>query len=130
MLIDDRTGGLSREVIGIAITIHRKYGPGLVEAAYLQAYVADLRAAGYTVDCQPQLALVHAGAQIANAYRPDVIVNRRLVLEVKSVAALLKVHTQQLKTYMRLAGIGVGLLIDVNVTILRYGIKRVLLTDR
>src|SRR4029079_5664233 len=75
MLIDDGTDGLTKEAIGIAIAIHRKYGPKLLENAYLRPYVIDLRAAGHTVDCQPRLALVHAGVTIQNAYRPDIIVD-------------------------------------------------------
>ena len=130
MLVDDGTGGLSGQVIGIAIAIHKKYGPGLLENAYVRPLVLDLRAAGYDVECQPQLPLVHAGVTIEKAYRPDIIVNRRLMIEVKVVAALLPIHRQQLKTYMTLAHVPVGLLINFNAPILRYGIKRVLLTER
>ena len=126
MLVDDGTGGLSREAIGLAIEIHKRYGPGLLENAYLRPDASALRAAGHDVECQPRLALVHGGAKI-DAYRPDMIVNRRLVIEVKAVAAILSVHKQQLATYMRLARIHVGLLINFNVPVLRHGIRRVLL---
>jgi GxxExxY protein len=129
MLVDDGTAGLSREVIGIAIAIHRKYGPGLLETAYLRPFVMELRTAGHAVDCQPHLAITHAGTTIPNAYRPDMIVDGRLVVEVKSVAALHVLHKQQLSTYLRLSGIKVGLLINFNVAVLRHGIRRVLLTD-
>lgn len=129
MLLDDGTGGLSYEVIGIAIAIHKKYGPGLLENAYVRPLVLDIRAAGHEVESQPRLALVHAGITIANAYRPDIIVDRRLVIEVKVVTTLLPIHRQQLKTYMKLADIPVGLLINFNVPVLRHGIRRVLATD-
>jgi GxxExxY protein len=129
MLVDDGTGGISGEVIGIAIAIHRKYGPGLLEQAYSRPLALDLRAAGHRVECQPRLQLVHAGITIDNAYRPDMIVDGRLVIEVKVVTALLPVHKQQLKTYLKLSEIAVGLLINFNVPILRHGIRRVLLTD-
>jgi GxxExxY protein len=129
MLVDDGTQGLSFKVIGIAIGVHKKYGPGLLENAYLRPLVIDLRAAGLHVDCQPHLRLVHAGVTIEKAYRPDLIVNGRLVLELKVVAKLLEMHRQQLKTYMKLAGIPVGLLMNFNVPILRHGIRRVLATD-
>ena len=66
---------------------------------------------------------------VYKAYRPDTIVDGRLVLELKVVARLIDLHRQQLKTYMKLTGIAVGLLINFNVAILRHGIKRVLLTD-
>ena len=73
--------------------------------------------------------MVHAGVTIERAYRPDAIVDERLVLESKVVPALLAVHRQQLKTYMSLAGIPVGLLINSSVPVLRHGIRRVLTTD-
>jgi GxxExxY protein len=129
VLVDDGTGGLSREAIGIAIAIHKKYGPGLLEKAYERLVVLDFRAAGHKVECQPCLPLVHAGATIERAYRPDIIVDDRLVIEVKAVSLLVAVHMQQLATYMRLAGIKAGLLINFRVKILRYGIRRILLSD-
>jgi len=129
MLVDDGTGGLSAKVIGIAIAIHKKYGPGLLENAYARPLAIDLRAAGHRVDCQPRLPLIHAGVTIRGAYRPDLIVDERLIIEIKVVAMLLPLHRQQVKTYMRLADIAVGLLINFNVPVLRHGIKRILLTD-
>ncbi len=129
MLVDDGTQGLSFKVIGIAIGVHRKYGPGLLENAYLRPLVIDLRAAGHEVDCQPRLPLVHGTVTVQNAYRPDAIVDGRLVLELKVVAALLEMHRQQLKTYMKLARIPVGLLINFNVPVLRHGIRRILATE-
>ena len=129
MLVDDGSGGLSYEVIGIAIAVHKKYGPGLLENAYLKPLVLDLRAAGHNVECQPRLSLVHRGVTIEGAYRPDAIVDGRLVLELKVVAVLLPIHKQQLKTYMKLTGIPVGLLMNFNVPVLRHGIKRILATD-
>jgi len=129
MLVDDGTRGLSYSVIGVAIGIHRKYGPGLLEKAYLRPLVLDLRAAGHEVECQPRLSISHGGITIAGAFRPDAIIDRQLVLEVKAVTQLLDLHKQQLKTYMKLAGIPVGLLVNFNVPVLRHGIKRILLTD-
>ena len=129
MLIDDGTDGLTREAIGIGIAIHKKYGPKLLENAYVRPYVIDLRAAGHTVECQPRLALVHAGVTIENAYRPDIIVDRKLVIEVKVEKAILPVHKQQLLTYMRLTNIKVGLLINFNVPVLRHGIRRLILPE-
>ncbi len=126
MLVDDGTAGLSYKAIGIAIAIHKKYGPGLLEKAYLRPYVDALRAAGHTVQCQPALAIADAGVRIEHAYRPDIIVDGRLVIEVKSFAVLLELHKQQLSTYMRLVGIRAGLLINFNVPVLRHGIRRVL----
>ena len=129
MLIDDGTQGLTYEVIGIAIRIHKRYGPGLLEKVYLPALVEGVRAAGHSVECQPRISIAHEGVTIENAFRPDMIVNRRLVIEVKSVAVLLELHKQQVRTYMRLVDIRAGRLINFNVAILRHGIRRILLTD-
>ena len=129
MLVDDGSGGLSYEVIGMAIAVHKKYGPGLRENAYLRPLVLDLRAAGHKVECQPRLSLVHGGVTIEGAYRADAIVDGRLVLEVKVVAVLLSIHKQQLKTYMKLTGIRAGLLMNFNVPVLGHGIKRILATE-
>ena len=127
MLVDDGTYGLSREVIGIAIRIHKKFGPGLLESAYMRPFAYDLRAAGYEVDCEPRLDLVHEKLTVQGAYRPDMIVNRQLLIEVKSVEVILDLHRQQVKTYLKLAELKVGLLINFNVPILRHGIRRILL---
>ncbi len=129
MLVDDGTNGLSRKAIGLAIDIHKRYGPGLLENAYLRPYADALREAGHKVECQPRLSFTSATETIGNAYRPDIIVDRRLLIELKVVAALMPVHKQQLVTYMRLTKIGVGLLINFNVPVLRHGIRRILLTD-
>jgi GxxExxY protein len=129
MLVDDGTEGLSGRAIGLAIGIHRNYGPGLLEKAYVRLYADALRNAGHDVECQPRLTLMDGGRRVKNAYRPDIIVDRRLVIEAKAVIAILPVHKQQLTTYMRLTKIRVGLLINFNVPVLRHGIRRVLLTD-
>jgi GxxExxY protein len=129
MLVDDGTDGLSAEAIGLAIEIHKKYGPGLLENAYVRPYAAALRESGHHVECQPRLSLMDGKEKISSAYRPDLIVDRRLVIEVKVVAALLAVHKQQLTTYLRLTKIRVGLLINFNVPVLRHGIRRVMLPD-
>jgi len=102
MLIDDGTGGLTREAIGIAIALHRKYGPSLKENAYLRRFVIDLRAAGHQVVSERSLDLVHAGVRIPNAYRPDIVVDGKLVIEVKVVNCLLPLHKQQLLRILRL----------------------------
>ena len=124
MLADDGTQGLSREVIGLAIGIHRKYGPGLLEKAYRDPLAHDLRAAGHGVECDRILKLAHNELIVEGAYRPDIVIDNRLIVEVKSVAVLTLLHRLQLRTYLRLAGIRVGLLINFNVPILRHGIRR------
>ena len=127
MLLDDGTRGLSRQAIGAAIRIHKKYGPGLLEKAYLVPYVYELKKLGFAVECERGLPLIHEGVRVERAYKPDIVVDGRLVIEVKSVRQLAHVHIQQLRTYLRLSGIPVGLLINFNVPILRHAIRRVML---
>jgi len=127
VLIDDGTGGLSREAIGAAIRVHKKYGPGLLEKAYRTVYVEELRKLRYSVQCEKPLSLEHDGVRVGCAYWIDIVVDGRLVIEVKSVERIVFVHLQQLKTYLRLSRIRTGLLINFNVPILRHGIRRVVL---
>ena len=127
MLIDDGTRGLSRQAIGAAIRIHKKFGPGLLEQAYRVPFVYELEKLGFSVECERPLPLIHETVTVQYAYRPDMVIQGRLVIELKSVQQLAHVHIQQLRTYLRLSGIGVGLLINFNVPILRHGIRRVIL---
>ena len=127
MLIDDGTRGLSRQAIGAAIRIHKKFGPGLLENAYRAPLIYELEKLGFAVECDRPVPLVHEGLIVPCAYRPDIVVDGRLVIEVKSILQLAHIHIQQLRTYLRLSGIGVGLLINFNVPILRHGIRRIFL---
>jgi GxxExxY protein len=130
VLRDDGTRGLSRQAIGAAIRVHRRYGPGLLENAYRVPYVYELEKLGLTVECERPLPLVHECVRVECAYKLDIVVEGRLVIEVKSVRQLALVHIQQLRTYLRLSGIPVGLLMNFNVPILRHAIRRVILHER
>jgi GxxExxY protein len=125
MLVDDGTRGLSRQVIGIAIGIHKKFGPGLLERAYRLPFLYELEKAGLAVDSERAVPLVHEGVTVRCAFKPDIVVDRRLIVELKSVERLTYLHIQQVRTYLRLSEIAVGLLINFNVPILRHGIRRV-----
>jgi GxxExxY protein len=127
MLIDDGTGGLSWQVIGAAIRIHKKFGPGLLERAYRPPLVFELERLGLEVVCDSPYPLVHEGITVPRAFKPDMVVDRKLVVELKSIRQLAAIHTQQVRTYLRLSGIPVGLIINFNVPVLRHGIRRVML---
>jgi GxxExxY protein len=129
MLIDDGTDGLSEEVIGAAIEVHKKFGPGLLESAYQLALVWALEKRGHHVEVDKALSIEFEGRVVPRAYVIDIVVNGRLIVEVKSVAAIAAVHMAQVKTYLSLSGIQVGLIINFNVPVLRHGIKRVLHSD-
>lgn len=116
----------TREIIGAAIEVHRHLGPGPMEAAYEACLAHELRRRG--IDCvrQPAMPLVYKGMRVERAYQPDLIVADRVIVEVEAIQALLPVNLAQLRTYLRLCGRSIGLLINFNVAALRNGgIRRV-----
>jgi len=104
--------------------VHSVLGPGLLESAYQACPVHELRNRGLEVAAQVPLPVVYEGQKLEVGYRIDLVVESRVVVEVKSVDALHPIFEAQLLFYMRLSGIGVGFLINVNVLHLREGIKR------
>ncbi|MEI6211955.1 MAG: GxxExxY protein [bacterium] len=115
---------LSNRVIGCAIEVHRLLGPGLLESAYEQCLAYELGLAGIGFKLQHALPVKYKGLRLDCGYRVDVLVQDALILELKSVNSILGVHQSQLITYMKLAGIKTGLLINFNVSQLKSGIKR------
>ena len=104
--------------------VHTVLGPGLLESAYQACLAHELRTKGLHVATQVGLPVVYEGQKLEVGYRIDLEVESRVVIEVKSVDALHPIHEAQLLSYLRLSGIGVGLLINFNVLHLRDGIKR------
>jgi GxxExxY protein len=104
--------------------VHSTLGPGLLESAYQACLAHELRNRGFEVVTEVPQPVVYEGHKLEVGYRIDLIVEHRVVVEVKSVEALHPIHQAQLLSYMRLSGIGVGLLINFNVLHLRDGIKR------
>ena len=118
---------LSNQVIGCAIEVHRELGPGLLESTYEQCLAFELDQAGLEYKRQPPLPVQYKGRLLECGYRIDMLVQGCLILELKSVDAILGIHQAQLLTYMKLAGIKTGLLINFNVQQLKSGIKRFVL---
>ncbi len=104
--------------------VHAVLGPGLLESTYLACLAHELRKRGHRVATQVGLPVIYDGEKIELGYRIDLIVEGTVIVEVKSVEAIHPVHQAQMLSYMRLSGIGVGLLINFNVRSLRDGIKR------
>jgi len=115
---------LSNRVIGCALEVHRVLGPGLLESTYEQCLAHELGQAGIGFKLQQALSMQCKRFRMDCGYRVDVMVEDQLILELKSVDAVLGVHQAQLLTYMKLANIKTGLLINFNVPRLRMGIKR------
>ncbi len=115
---------LSNKVIGCAIKVHRALGPGLLESTYEQCLAHELRQNGIDFRLQHPLPVDYDGVRLDCGYRVDILVEGELILELKSVEEIKGIHKAQLLTYMKLAGIGTGLLINFNVKQLKTGIKR------
>jgi GxxExxY protein len=118
---------LSNRVIGCALEVHRALGPGLLESTYEQCLARELELASLAFKLQWPLPVAYKGLQLDCGYRVDVLVENRLIVELKAVDKVLRVHQAQLLTYMKLARIGVGLLINFNVPLLRDGLQRFVL---
>ena len=118
---------LSNRVIGCAIEVHRQLGPGLLESAYEQCLSYALNRAGINFQTQVALPIEYKQIKLDCVYRIDILVENQLIVELKSVDQLLKIHEAQVLTYTKLANVNVGLLINFNVDLLKKGIKRLVL---
>ncbi len=115
---------LSHRVIGCAIEVHRFLGPGLLESTYEQCLAHELKRNSIDFRLQQAIAVEYKGIRLDCGYRVDVLVEEQLILELKSVEEIKGIHEAQLLTYMKLAAIKTGLLINFNVKRLQNGIKR------
>ena len=115
---------LTEKIIGCAIEVHRLLGPGLLESTYEECLVYELTSLGLKVDRQKPLPLEYKGHHLDVGYRIDILVEGKVIVELKSVDVLLPIHEAQLITYLKLSRIKVGLLINFNVALLKDGIKR------
>ena len=118
---------LSNRVIGCAIEVHRHLGPGLLESAYEQCLAHELSRHGVAFDMQKALPVPYKDVRLDCGYRVDILVENRLIIELKSVEEIKGIHEAQLLTYMKLAGVKTGLLMNFNVSKLKDGIKRFVL---
>jgi GxxExxY protein len=114
---------LSNRVIGCAIDVHRGLGPGLLESTYEQCLAHELNLNGIEFKLQHPLPVLYKGMRLDCGYRVEVLVENEIVLELKSVEDLKGIHEAQLLTYMKLAGIKQGFLINFNVRFLKEGLK-------
>lgn len=118
---------LSKQVIGLAIEVHRELGPGLLESTYEACLVHELGANGIKCVKQMELPINYKGLELDGGYRVDVLVEDALIIELKSVDTLQRIHEAQLLTYMKLSQIKTGLLINFNEQLLKNGLRRFVL---
>ena len=116
---------ISGDVLDVAFRLHRDLGPGLLETVYETIMAAKLQEMGYLVVRQEPIDICYDGLRFEAAFRIDVVVDRRLLVEIKSVERLHAAHAKQLLTYLRLTGQPVGLLINFGGATLKEGVKRI-----
>ncbi len=116
---------ISYKIIGAALEVHKKLGVGLLESAYETALVYELQKLGFDVKQQYSLPLNYKDIEIQNAYRIDVLVENKVIVEVKSVLELHPIHFAQTKTYLKFTNLKLGLLINFKTQLLKDGIHRI-----
>jgi GxxExxY protein len=121
---------ITERVIGAAISVHRELGPGLLESAYQACLEYELVARHVQFRREQKVPLIYKGRNIEYGYRLDLVVEDKVIVEVKSIEVIAGIHIAQLVTYLRLTNLPVGLLLNFNVTSLRKGLRRITLRDR
>lgn len=116
---------ISYKIIGIALELHKNIGPGLLESAYENALAYDLRDAGLHVVQQAPMPFIYKDIKMDVGYRIDLIIENKVIVEIKSVENLAPVHYAQVLTYLKLSNLKLGLLINFNSKILKEGIHRI-----
>ncbi|GAB4023634.1 GxxExxY protein [Spirosoma koreense] len=116
---------LSRIIVDCALKVHRTLGPGLLESAYEECLAYELLNADLFVERQKQLPVIYESIKLDAGYRVDLIIEQKVIIELKAVESITDVHLAQLLTYLRLSGCRLGLLINFNVSLLKNGIRRV-----
>jgi GxxExxY protein len=117
---------LSKMIIGCAIEVHKQLGPGLLESAYQECLYYELKQAGMKVTKEKPMPIVYKEVKLDHGYRIDLLVEEKVVIEIKTVEAFNEVHTAQVLTYLRLGNYKLGLLLNFQTTILKNGIKRII----
>ncbi len=116
---------ITETIIGAAIKVHRALGPGLLESAYAACLAFEIADNGLKVETEKPLPVVYRQVKVDCGYRLDLLVEEKVIVEIKAVERLMPIHQAQLLSYLKLSGVKVGLLINFNVMLLKHGIQRV-----
>lgn len=117
---------LSKIIIGCAIEVHKNLGPGLLESAYQECLYYELKQLGLKVQKEKPMPIIYKEVKLDHGYRIDLLVEEKVVVEIKTVETLNDVHTAQVLTYLKLGNYKLGLLLNFHVAILKNGIKRLI----
>ena len=123
-MTDSHDNALTQQIIGRAMRVHTRLGPGMLEKTYERCLCAELDRSGLPYANQVDMPLLYDGVRLDCGYRVDIIVRNEVLLELKSVEHILPVHEAQLHTYLRLSGCRIGLLMNFNTVSLKDGIRR------
>lgn len=115
---------LSNKIVGAAIEVHRALGPGLLESTYEECLCHELSLNQIPFERQATLPVVYKGVRLDCGYRVDIIIDKKVILELKSVAEIQPIHRAQLLTYLKLSGLKLGMLLNFNVLLMKDGINR------
>ncbi len=117
---------IAHKIVGAALEVHKVLGPGLLESAYKECLAYKLKQIGLSVEKEKPMPLIFEEVQLEVGYRIDILAERKVVIEIKSVESLNDVHLAQTLTYMKLGDYKLGLLINFNVSLIKLGIKRII----
>lgn len=123
----ERLNGITRSIIGAGIEVHRALGPGLLESTYEACLAFELNQRGHIVERQKPMPIVYKAVTLDVGYRLDLLVDELVIVELKAAERLLPIHEAQLLSYLKLSKCKIGLLINFNVTVLKSGIRRIVL---
>ena len=116
---------VAKQIVDVAFNLHKTYGPGLLESVYEAIMAYELRKRGLWVTRQQPIPVVHDDVRMGIGFRADLIVENKVVVEIKSIESISPVHKKQLLTYLRLTDKRLGLLINFNVELIKNGLSRV-----
>jgi GxxExxY protein len=125
--IPAETDEVASKIVDAAFAVHKALGPGLLESIYEVCLLHELNKRGLKVEQQVQLPVVYDNLRLDAGLRLDLVVEKRVIVELKAVEMLLPVHTAQLLTYLKLSGYRLGLLVNFNSAVIKHGIKRIAL---
>ncbi len=123
-----RENELSKIALDICFRIHKLYGPGLFESVYEEIFCFEIEKEKVAFERQKPIPLIHGTVKLEAGFKADIILEKKLLVEFKSVEALADIHYKQVQTYLKLSNLKLGLLINFNVVYLKDGIKRIINT--
>lgn len=125
MKFSDSLSDVTEKIIGSAIQVHRELGPGLLESAYEACLMYELTEAGLQVERQRPLPVTYRGVDLECGYRLDLVVENKIILELKTVEKILPIHEAQILSYLKISGCRLGFLLNFHVDVLKNGIRRI-----